>query len=83
MTKPCTLRLWAQGDAHVGRDLQFGHTNLSDALSQSEFGSRFNSGQFESFLNNNPGVVDMWFAGHTNSHPDAVSYTHLTLPTKA
>jgi len=70
MTKRRTLRLWTQGDAHVGRDLQFGHTSLSGALSQSEFGSRFNSGLFESFLKNNPGAVDIWFAGHTRSHPD-------------
>ena len=60
MTKPRTLRLWAQGNAHVGRDLQFGHTSLSDALLQSEFGSRFNSGQFESFVKNYPGAVDIW-----------------------
>ena len=38
MPEPKTLRLWAQGDAHVGRDLEFGRTSLSDALVQSEQG---------------------------------------------
>ncbi len=33
-------------------------------------GGRFDSGQFESFLNENPGAVDMWFGGHTHSNPD-------------
>ena len=38
MDEPKTLKLWAQGDAHVGRDLEFGRTSLSDALLQSEQG---------------------------------------------
>ena len=47
MTTPRTLRLWAQGDAHVGRDLQFGRTSLSDALSQSEFGDDLGGPSFD------------------------------------
>ena len=38
MDEPKTLKLWAQGDAHVGRDLEFGRASLSDALLQSEQG---------------------------------------------
>ena len=41
------LRLWAQGDAHVGRDLEFGRTSLSDALSQSEKGGDLGGPPFE------------------------------------
>jgi len=47
MTEPRQLRLWAQGDAHVGRDLQFARTSLSDALSQSEFGGDLGGPSFE------------------------------------
>ena len=28
------------------------------------------SGSFESFLNDHPGEVDLWFGGHTHTHPD-------------
>lgn len=38
MKKPRTFRLWAQGDAHVGRDLEIGRESLADALGQSEQG---------------------------------------------
>ena len=83
MTKPRTLRLWAQGNAHVGRDLQFGHTSLSGALSQSEFGSPFNSGLFESFLKNNPGAVDIWLPVtlariQTTARADAAASNEVT-----
>ena len=48
MAKPRRLRLWAQGDAHVGRDLEFGRTSLSDALSQSEKGAAILAGPLSS-----------------------------------
>ncbi len=32
--------------------------------------SQEDSGAFESFLDEHPGAVDLWFGGHTHTHPD-------------
>jgi hypothetical protein len=47
MAEPRQLRLWAQGDAHVGRDLGMGRKSLSDALEQSESGGEDGGPPFE------------------------------------
>ena len=47
MSNSRTFRLWAQGDAHVGRDLEIGRTSLRDALSQSENGGDEGGPAFE------------------------------------
>ncbi len=42
-----TFRLWAMGDAHVGRDIKHGRESLADALRQSETGNNEGAPPFD------------------------------------
>lgn len=42
-----TLNVWAQGDAHIGRDKKHGRDSLAEPLAQSEFGDNAGAPRFD------------------------------------